>query len=884
MGPAEGKPGTPPLRIRLLGRFEVLVGDAIVLDRSWNRAKAKALLKLLALQQRRPVHREQVLDALWPDLDPGAGGANLRKNLHYLRSTLAARGFTDPVITSAADMLALSEAAIVDVDAFREAARDARAARDDLELYESALGLYAGDLLPEDIYEDWAGAPREELRGLRRDLLAAVAALYEGRGALELAVDRLQQLLQADPLDEEAHRSLMRLHAVGGSRHRALRQYERCRDVLGRELGVAPAPETEALHRQVLEGRVGHQVSPTLARVSPPAPMYGRERELDLASDVLESAAEGRGQVLFVSGAAGIGKTRFIQELLAAALDQGSLVLTGRSYELEASVAYQPVREVLLQIDGAGDKAVRQAVHGSLYLKRLLPHARLDASPVADASVLQSELFEEAARLFRTVSMLRPLVVCLEDIHAADQASLQLLHFLGRQLASQRILLLATYRTDEAAREGRVTELVASLAREGVAQALELPPLPDGVMHLVIAHALGGSPAEGSLRRELTRLAEGNPLFAHEMAHTLREERWARLVDGRWERRGLDPAPLPVAIREMVDRRLRRLGEAGREVVAVGSVLGREFTYHLLRGVVALPEPAVLDALDDAIGAYLLEETAEGYRFRHDLVREAVYRGLTRARRQQLHRHIGTVMAETPAGEVDAEQVGYHFARSDEAWRAVPHLQAAARKAASVFANHQALERYEEALALARGGPVERAQLATLLEELGDLKCRVGDVRGSVALSREALSLFAEIGDGESDLRVRGKAGLGLVMLGEGEQAASLLGGYLEEWRQLIGQQLGQRYSSLGISAAFYVLAQLRWHRGQHREAWEAAERAAIAAEASGDVRRRARAYESLALACHALGDWEKGVSYELRREALGLAGFETDVALDGHL
>jgi tetratricopeptide (TPR) repeat protein len=384
--------------------------------------------------------------------------------------------------------------------------------------------------------------------------------------------------------------------------------------------------------------------------------------------------------------------------------------------------------------------------------------------------------------------------------------------------------------------------------------------------------------------RELTRLAEGNPLFAHEMVHTLREEGWARLVDGRWERRGLDPAPLPVAIREMVDRRLRRLGEAGREVVSVGSVLGREFTYRLLRGVVALPECLVLDALDDAIGAYLLEETAEGYRFRHDLVREAVYRELTRARRQQLHRHIGTVMAETLAGDVDAEQVGYHLAHSDEAWRAVPHLQAAARKAASVFANHEALERYEEALAIARAGPIERAQLATLLEELGDLKCRVGDARGSVALLREALSLFGEMRDAESDLRVRGKAGLGLVMLGEGEEAASLLGGYLEGWRHLIGQQLGQRYSSLGISTAFYVLAQLRWHRGQHREAWEAAERAALAAEQSGDARRRAHAYESLALACHALGDWEKGMDYELRRGALGLAGFETDVALDGHL
>jgi tetratricopeptide (TPR) repeat protein len=160
----------------------------------------------------------------------------------------------------------------------------------------------------------------------------------------------------------------------------------------------------------------------------------------------------------------------------------------------------------------------------------------------------------------------------------------------------------------------------------------------------------------------------------------------------------------------------------------------------------------------------------------------------------------------------------------------------------------------------------------------------VGDAAASVELLREALDLFTTAGEEESVLRMRAKVALGLVVVGRGEEAAELLGAHLESCRRLIGYELGEQFSSFGVSAAYHVLANLRWQRGQHREALEAAEKAILAAEAGEDVRPRARAYESLALACHALGDWEKGVEYELSREALGIAGFETDVALDGHL
>src|SRR3990172_4693030 len=235
------------LCVYLLGRFEVRAGDRLIIDQSWPRRKAKALLKLLALNRGRWLHREQILETLWPDLEPAAADHNLRQNLHYLRQAFLAHGIALPVVTAARSTFALSEEARIDVEAFRDCAQTARRARTDPDLYERALAIYHGDLAPEDIYEDWTQPCREELKALRRQLLLELAQLHRLRGRSEAAAERLEELVRFDPLDEEGHQTLMRVYAESGNRQRAIRQYERCRDVLQVELGVVPSEQTEAL-------------------------------------------------------------------------------------------------------------------------------------------------------------------------------------------------------------------------------------------------------------------------------------------------------------------------------------------------------------------------------------------------------------------------------------------------------------------------------------------------------------------------------------------------------------------------------------------------------------------------------------------------------------
>jgi len=243
------------LRMFLLGRFEVRAGDDLVIDQAWHHRNAKALLKLLAIQRDRYLHREQILDAFWASLDPSAAAANLRKILFDLRAEFAARRVTEPVVTIADDIVVLSPEISLDIDEFRSCARAARSSRDRLDLYEEAIATYRGDLLVEDRYEEWAHGTRQELRDLHNELLIELSQLYTAAGKLELAAERLQRLLQADPLDEDANRLMMRLYAESGSRHKAHRQYETFRDALRREIGAEPSDETERLIRDILAGK-----------------------------------------------------------------------------------------------------------------------------------------------------------------------------------------------------------------------------------------------------------------------------------------------------------------------------------------------------------------------------------------------------------------------------------------------------------------------------------------------------------------------------------------------------------------------------------------------------------------------------------------------------
>ena len=231
------------LRIWLLGGFRAAVDGTPVAEGAWRRNKAKALVKLLALARGKRLHREQLMDVLWPDLAPEAAAANLRKAVYFARQALAPEH-----LALRDEMLRLEAAHLwVDVDAFERAAEagDLRA----------AVELYGGDLLPEDRFEDWTGERRDQLHARFARRLLDHARELEAAGDLDGATAALERLAAADPLSEEAVTAVIRAHALAGQRHLALRWYRQFEARLDEELGVEPGAEARRLHEDIAAGR-----------------------------------------------------------------------------------------------------------------------------------------------------------------------------------------------------------------------------------------------------------------------------------------------------------------------------------------------------------------------------------------------------------------------------------------------------------------------------------------------------------------------------------------------------------------------------------------------------------------------------------------------------
>jgi DNA-binding SARP family transcriptional activator len=309
------------VRIWVLGGFRVAMGAIHIEREAWRLRKAAALMKLLALAPSHRLHREQVMEALWPHLGKKAASNNLRNILHAARAILDSSAGSR-YLASEKDSLELCPRGDlwVDVDAFEEATAGARRSGDPA-AYRAAINLYSGDLLPEDRYEEWAEGRRQELRRTWLSLHLELARAYEERGEYEKGIDVLQRTVLEDPSNEEVHASLMRLYAFSERQGEALAQYERLREALSGQLDAQVSATTEQLRKEIAAGTL----LPARPTVTPteepserdkhnlPAPrtsFVGREREMTGIERELAMM-----RLLTLTGAGGSGKTRLALEV-----------------------------------------------------------------------------------------------------------------------------------------------------------------------------------------------------------------------------------------------------------------------------------------------------------------------------------------------------------------------------------------------------------------------------------------------------------------------------------------------------------------------------------------------------------------------------------------
>jgi len=303
------------LRIYLLGDFRVCIGEEGIDSGHWKLRKAKNLIKILALAQNHRLHREKLMDLLWPEHDLNAATDSLHQTLHAIRSVFK-RYSSDPrlYIQFENEMVSLSPdiPLWIDVEVFEAAAKEATRSRDPGS-YQVALALYTGDLLPEDLYEDWAINRREELRQEYIQLLFELGKLFESREEFPPAIDAFRKILASDPLQEEAHTSLMQAYAMSGQRSLALSQFRTLQEILQKELGAEPDLQSTLLYQDILAGRFppSHALPRSYTQPSPrhnlPSPLstfVGREKEIEQVKVLTTSS-----RLVTLTGSGGVGKT-----------------------------------------------------------------------------------------------------------------------------------------------------------------------------------------------------------------------------------------------------------------------------------------------------------------------------------------------------------------------------------------------------------------------------------------------------------------------------------------------------------------------------------------------------------------------------------------------
>ncbi|RLC60629.1 MAG: hypothetical protein DRI80_10610 [Chloroflexota bacterium] len=657
------------LSLYLLGTFQVTLDDKPVT--SFKSNKVRALLAYLAVEANRLHRRETLAGLLWPKWPDRDALSNLRYALYDLRRAIGDHTAKPPFLKITRDTLQFNTASdySLDVTAFEQRITSQRIGESAISSLQSAISLYRGPFLEgfsigdSPAFEEWVLFERERLERQALDALHRLAAIHEQCGEYEQAQRYVRRQLELEPWQEEAHQQLMRLLALSGQRSAALAQYEVCRRLLAEGLGIEPARGTTALYEQIKAGsrlqvpdsRLGVRLS-TLQPATQLTSFVAREQELMRLDGFLETALAGQGQVVFVTGDAGSGKTALVDEFIRRSMEtHGDVVAAGGNCNAHTGIGdpYLPFREIVQLLTGdieakraggaitrehalrlwavlpdavqalvdAGPNLIDLFVPGAALVLRVeafvprgvIWRARLDdlvqrAALHPDSTDLQQvNLFEQITRVLQSLARQHPLILVLDDLQWADTGSISLLFHLGRRLAGSRILVIGAYRPGEVAL-GRGGE------RHPLEHIINEFQRDFGDIQVDLAQADGRQFVEAFLDSEPNRLSaafretlyrhtNGHPLFTVELVRGLQERGdLVRDKAGRWvEGPTLDWERLPARVEAAIAEHIGCLPAEWQEMLKIASVEGEEFTAEIVARVQGLDEEEVIRHLSGAL-------------------------------------------------------------------------------------------------------------------------------------------------------------------------------------------------------------------------------------------------------------------------------------------
>jgi DNA-binding CsgD family transcriptional regulator len=492
--------------------------------------------------------------------------------------------------------------------------------------------------------------------------------------------------------------------------------------------------------------------------------LVGRDAELARLRGLLQDAAAGRTVTGLVSGDAGIGKSRLVAEAMQIAERDGFTVLCGQCAEIGDSVPYLPFADAFR----TAPPHIEKAVKARPVLSRLLPDGDGQAHEADWAGLARQQMFGAALSLLSELAADSPVLLVIEDLHWADATTRHLVTFLARMLHRERVAIIGTYRTDDLHRRHPLRGVIAELLRLPMVALVELGPLSAAALAEILSDVPNAPlPLSAATLNSLVERAEGNAYYAEELLTA------SSCTDDTMG------GPLPTGLAALLLSRVERVSDAAQQVLRAAAVAGGGAADDLVRAASGLPDDAYEEAVREAAGHQLLApDGPDGYRFRHALLREAVYGDLMPGERTRLHARLASLLAGVPgaAAELAHHSMASHdipgaFAASVRAGAEAERLGAPAEAhrhydmALELWVRVEAAERIagmtrgklglKSALAAASSGDVPRAvHLLRRIRDWGageagpaesaELRCRVGERLAYHLLQSENTQWYAE--------------------------------------------------------------------------------------------------------------------------------------------
>ena len=685
----------PPFEYRCLGPASLRSADGRKLP--FRTRKQMALFTYLLRRAGEPQGRDHLIDLLWSEDEISRARHSLSQTTSLINKLLQCEAISVP----AKDELVLREGVVwADVAEFERCAAQHR--------QRDARALWHGNLL-EGIwvhnapgFERWLEVERRRLHETMRRALHELIGITRTEGDWEQMRSVAESLLELDPLDETAMLAQLVALTLLGDRTLALRRYTAFEARLSQELGAEPGPEMRAWAKRQRSG--GPESAGRLAEavVSPVAkPLYGRASEFGRLWQAWDAARGGTGGCVVLLGPAGIGKSALVAKLVDQVRVAGGAACTARCFPTERCVPFAPISALVRQMaDLPGFVALSQVWISEL--SRLAPELRErfpNAPPAlaADDSV-RHRVCEATCRAGESISYEEPLLLVVDNVQDADETTVALLHYFGRQVATQRTLLVYVTRAGEAGED--LGEFGAQARAQGYPQLQRVGPLEDVHLQRIVADVLSqrGLESAPSVVASMARVAGGNPLHATELALAIPAEGGRPAAE--WLLRGVErPRSGTERFEASASTRLAALSAAARSVTAVLAVAARPLAEHELQAAAQLAPAEFASALFELDRAQLLRRDGARLGFAHDTYASLAGSTLDDAARRAIHARLAAVLAESAARNPAAQmEVALHLERAGSMAEARAHALAAAEFAGSVGALRERTESLELAL------------------------------------------------------------------------------------------------------------------------------------------------------------------------------------------